>query len=1025
MPGHLEYLLTAHLFNNLSAEGRKRVESHLNECPQCRAQLEELRSTLWALKSAVGTEEDAAEYSFEERRLQWVLETRRARGIGPWLREHRYALGAAASFLVVVACFFWLLFSHTMGRNARSPVGDREMSAWSPVGERGRVAGAPRGAPAPNRATRYGGAEWKRESESRHSRHKEIELEAMAGAAGIGTDIEPASRTDAAKSAEGPPATAEPAPTAVRPAPPPEPGPAEDTLLPAEEGGAAIEVKRAKKLITRLRPDAITPDIPKGTSFDNLSNKNRRQEELLPELSGPAGGAAAKAEVAEADDAIVDFEDIPAEATRTVEDFGDVEFAEDEDITVTFGDDGREDAKPVAKAPAQPGRLLPAVQQRLTETREKLAQRDPAVRETTPAGNGAALNPRTAGLRLDLGKLSTESTLAQEGKATIPSDYFVNSLTFDQNGNLRLELPVQHISGSHGEKEGEAQIQAGFAYQGKPVSTTSARDRSSPDSDRMGRFSVPPAMALRTLRELENLFRGFMYYRALDPNLSFDAFKLRRLPVPAPIVGDEGLGRDGFRARYGSTPFIDTRRDHFSTFGMDVDTASYTYARSTIRTGTLPRPETVRVEEFVNYFPEEYPTDPQTVFSVFCEGGPSPFGEGLELLKIAVRARELRPDERRNAALTFAVDTSGSMASSVGNQGAGAGNQVDISGTSRLALVRDALRTLVAALGPDDRVGIVAYSTHPYLVLPHTAARHRTRILGAIDSLSPGGATNVEAGLDLTYRVADEIFDPKALNRVILCSDGVANVGARGPEEILKKVAFFARRGIYLSCVGFGMGQYNDAMLETLANKGNGNYGYVDDLTEARKIFEEDLPSTLQVLARDAKIQVDFNPQAISHYRLLGYENRDIQDKDFRNDKVDAGEVGPGTTVTVLYEIRRHANPQGDIGRIYLRYHDTGTQRVEEVNYPLSPGVITTRLSETSDWFRFVAAVAETAELLRGSYWARNGSYGKVLELLATLSPAFRAQPPSKELADLVARAQALTVQRLTMLSGRHVQKGG
>jgi Ca-activated chloride channel family protein len=475
-------------------------------------------------------------------------------------------------------------------------------------------------------------------------------------------------------------------------------------------------------------------------------------------------------------------------------------------------------------------------------------------------------------------------------------------------------------------------------------------------------------------------------------------------------VGDEGLGREGFRERYGCNPFVDTRRDRFSTFGMDVDPASYTYARNQLRAGRLPRPETVRVEEFVNYFPEEYAADPDTVFSVFCEGGPSPFGEGLELLKIGVKARELKQGERKNAVLTFAVDTSGSMAGSVRSE---KGKQIDTSGASRLALVRQALRTLVEALGPDDRVGLIAYNTHPYLVLPHTAARERSRILGAIAALEPGGATNVQAGLDLTYRVAYEVFEPKALNRVILCSDGVANVGARGPDAILKKVSVFAGRGIYLSCVGFGMGRYNDAMLETLANKGNGNYAYVDSVAEADRMFRRNLPATLQVLAQDAKIQVNFNPAVVSHYRLLGYENRDIRDEDFRNDTVDAGEVGPGSLVTVLYEIRRRTNPQGDIGRIFLRYRDTGTGRIDEVNYPLSPGVLATRLDETTDRFRFIAACAETAELLRNNYWARDGSYAGVLGLLAGLSPAFREQPAWRDLAEVAARAQALAVRSL------------
>jgi Ca-activated chloride channel family protein len=419
----------------------------------------------------------------------------------------------------------------------------------------------------------------------------------------------------------------------------------------------------------------------------------------------------------------------------------------------------------------------------------------------------------------------------------------------------------------------------------------------------------------------------------------------------------------------------------------------------------------VRIEEWLNYFGDKIPTDPEAVFSVDAEGGPSPYGTGLELLKITVKARELRPGERKSAVLTFAVDTSGSMATPADLKAAQA--QGISRASSRLTLVRQALRTLVRALAPEDRVAVVAYSTHPYLVLPHTPAREQSRILGAIDSLEPTGATNVEAGLDLAYRVADEVFEPKALNRVVLCSDGVANLGARGPQEILGKVSVFARRGIYLSCVGFGMGRYNDKMLETLANNGNGRYDYVDTPKKAEKFFRENLPATLEVLAQDAKIQVDFNPEVVSHYRLLGYENRDIRDEDFRNDKVDAGEVGPGTTVTVLYEIRRRANPRGDLGRIYLRYRDTETQRVDEVNYPLSPGRLATELSQTSETFRFLASVAETAELLRRSYWSRDGSYGKVLQVLGTLPEQFRSRAEYAEFVEIVLRAQALTIQKL------------
>jgi Ca-activated chloride channel family protein len=271
----------------------------------------------------------------------------------------------------------------------------------------------------------------------------------------------------------------------------------------------------------------------------------------------------------------------------------------------------------------------------------------------------------------------------------------------------------------------------------------------------------------------------------------------------------------------------------------------------------------------------------------------------------------------------------------------------------------------------------------------------------------------VEAGLDLAYRLADEVFQPRAVNRVILLSDGVANVGERGPDEILKKVQVFAQRGIYLSSVGVGMGRYNDRLLEALATRGNGNYAYVDSEEEAVRIFRECLPSTLQVLAQDAKVQVDFNPEVVDLYRLLGYEKRDIADQDFRNDKIDAGEVGPGTTVTVLYEVRRRTSSSGDLGRIRLRYLDTGTGRVQETDYPLSPGVLATDLAATSSRFRLIAAAAQCAELLRGSHWSRGGSYGFVLALLGTVGAPERDRPEWKDLVEIASRAQALTVESL------------
>ncbi|MCZ6795780.1 MAG: von Willebrand factor type A domain-containing protein, partial [Planctomycetota bacterium] len=512
----------------------------------------------------------------------------------------------------------------------------------------------------------------------------------------------------------------------------------------------------------------------------------------------------------------------------------------------------------------------------------------------------------------------------------------------------------------------------------------------------------------RRLARDERPLRDYTYFRSLDPHLTTEQFRARRLRVAPPSVGDDGLGREGFRQRYGVNPFVATRTDAESTFGLDVDTASYALARGQLRANRLPPKESVRVEEFVNSFPEEVVVSPDEVFAVSSEGGPAPFGAGLELLKISVKSRTLRPGERRDAVLTFCVDTSGSMARGV-RSGA----------PSSLDLARDTLKLLVGQLQPADRVTLVAFGANAFVLLPQTPVRERERILSAVDSLAATGGTNVEAGLDLAYRLADETLQRRGENRVILLSDGVANVGARGPEEILRKVKVFSARGIHLSAVGFGEGGDGDAMLQKLADSGGGNYHHVDSLKEAGKVFADNLPRTLQVLAEDAKIQVHFDKDVVQHYRLLGYEKRDIADKDFRNDRIDAGEVGPGSTVTVLYEVLRHPAAAGSLGKVTLRYRDTGTRRVEERQFDIPPGVLARRLEETTDRFRFVAAVAELAELLRESYYARDGSLTEVLRLLGSLSPAYRERPDVREVVELTARARMLSVTRLAREAAR------
>ena len=447
-------------------------------------------------------------------------------------------------------------------------------------------------------------------------------------------------------------------------------------------------------------------------------------------------------------------------------------------------------------------------------------------------------------------------------------------------------------------------------------------------------------------------------------------------PVPVvPVYGGETLPNDEpfdsmFFEHEGVNPFIDTEDDSLSTFAMDVDTASYTIARRYVVEGHLPPPDAVRVEEFINYFDLAYPdpADGQGAFAIHLEGAPSPFGgEHYSLLQIGIQGRRVHAEDRKDAVLIFVIDTSGSMKRE-----------------NRLGMVQRALRMLVEELRPTDKVGIVAYGSRAYVALDPVRADQKRKILRAIDRLRAGGSTYAEEGLYEGYQMAYRAFEEEKINRVILCSDGVANVGRTGADGILETIADYAARGITLSTVGFGMGNYNDVLMENLADQGDGNYAYVDTLDEAERIFVDNLEGTLQVIARDAKIQVDFNPEVISRYRLLGYENRDVADEDFRNDDVDAGEVGAGHSVTALYEVKFHKDMAEGIERaltVRVRYQDPDTGYVHEVAREFWTDEFEGDWQHTSPAFLLTAAVAEYAEILRDSYWAREGSLEDVLWL--------------------------------------------
>ncbi len=446
---------------------------------------------------------------------------------------------------------------------------------------------------------------------------------------------------------------------------------------------------------------------------------------------------------------------------------------------------------------------------------------------------------------------------------------------------------------------------------------------------------------------------------------------------------------DVFFKDYGTNPFIDTEDDHFSTFGMDVDTASYSVTRRYLRDGLLPPPEAVRVEEFINAFDYNYDPPLHEAFAIHIEGAPSKFGEGkrLQLLRIGIQGQVVPTEDRKDAVLTFVIDVSGSMAME-----------------NRLGLVKRSLRLLVEQLRPGDEVGIVIYGSRAKVLLPHTGVEERRRILRAIDSLAPEGATNAEEGLRMGYDLALKNARFGSINRVILCSDGVANVGQTGPDAILREVRAHVEEGITLTTIGFGMGNFNDILMEQLANKGNGSYAYVDTLDEARRIFVENLTGTLQVIARDAKVQVDFNPRVVSRFRLLGYENRRLDHEDFRDDDADGGEIGSGHSVTALYEIKLHEGAVGQLATVFIRHEDPDTRQVTEVSKDIFAAELSDAFEDASPEFQLAAAIAEFAEILRDSFWAQEGSLETVHQVIEGILPQIQDEG-SDELIHLVNQA--------------------
>lgn len=441
------------------------------------------------------------------------------------------------------------------------------------------------------------------------------------------------------------------------------------------------------------------------------------------------------------------------------------------------------------------------------------------------------------------------------------------------------------------------------------------------------------------------------------------------------LVGDVGLApattggpviTEGGTRDYGVNGFDKTSEDHLSTFAVDVDTASYTMARKSLVAGYLPPASAVRVEEFVNYFPYEYERPAEgRPFTVDFEASPSPWDEQLTLLRVGVQGKPVSYAERKPVHLTFLVDTSGSMRS-----------------RDKLDLVKQALDMLTRELEDGDTVAIATYAGSTKPVLQPTSVSERAKILRSLNGLTSGGSTAMGSGIELAYAMADAAYTPGSVNRVIVCSDGDANVGNVDPDSLARSVKGYAEKGITLTTLGFGNGNYKDVMMERLANQGDGNYFYIDTEREARRVLVDKLSGTLEVIAKDVKIQVDFDPDVVEAYRLVGYENRDVADKDFRNDKVDAGEIGAGHQVTALYELVLRDGADGQIATVNVRHKAPGPDApAAEGSWTLDTSAMRPMFTETSRAFRIAAASGYFAEVLRNSPHIREISLSQVAEI--------------------------------------------
>jgi|TARA_B100000315_G_scaffold260445_1_gene321926 Ca-activated chloride channel family protein len=457
-------------------------------------------------------------------------------------------------------------------------------------------------------------------------------------------------------------------------------------------------------------------------------------------------------------------------------------------------------------------------------------------------------------------------------------------------------------------------------------------------------------------------------------------------PSPTQSYAVPPVNRERY-ARIESNPVQRVTTQPISTFSIDVDTASYSNVRRLLEAGNLPPTDAVRVEEFINYFDYSYalPESAAEPFLVHTEAGPAPWNSDTHLLHIGIKGYGVEWHDAPPANLVFLIDVSGSMAT-----------------PEKLPLVKKSLQLLTRQLRPQDKVAIVVYAGAAGLVLPATTGDRKGHITAAITALEAGGSTNGGEGIRLAYRLAADSFVAGGINRVIIATDGDMNVGVVDVEDLKDLVARNRDTGISLTTLGFGSGNYNSELMESLADIGNGNAAYIDNLVEAHRVLVRNMASTMLTIAEDVKVQVEFSP-LVAEYRLIGYENRLLDEADFTNDKVDAGDIGAGHSVTALYEValrgsegvrlpeRRYGSADttqvqdtlSELAFVKLRYKRPGSVRSVQMSTPILAGDIKDTVAETSDDFRFAAAAAAFGQQLRGGTYLGEFGYSDIRTLAA------------------------------------------